>query len=430
METVSDIRDSGLCTQCGTCIALCPFNAIKMIKSNSKGVYLPLIDKEACKNCGLCVKCCPGHFVDLKELGKFFDSQHSDIYLGRYLSCWVAHANDYKIRYNSASGGIVTQLLVFMLEKGLIDGALVIKMKEDRPLEPLPFIAKTKQEIIYASKSKYCPVPANIALKKVLKEDGRFAVVGLPCHIHGIRKAELLNPELRKKIVLHVSLMCSHMVNFLGTEFILNKLHIPKEQVSSLSYRGKGWPGAMKIKLENKCSIRLPLVGSWNSYWSIFSSFFFIPTRCTLCPDQTGELADISLGDAWLPELKSDKVGKSIIITRTRAAENMLLNMASSKVISLVAVPPQKVKQSQQINLKFKKDDLGTRLTLARFFGKQTPIFIPSQRSWSFAAFLRAFYIYFNIKVSSSKSMRDLLSFLPFPFFRLYFGLYKLLCLA
>jgi coenzyme F420 hydrogenase subunit beta len=429
METVSDIRDSGLCTQCGTCVALCPFNAIKMIKSNSKGIYLPLIDRGACKNCGFCVKCCPGHFIDLKEMGKFFDSQHSDIYLGKYLSCWVAHANDYKIRYNSASGGIATQLLVFMLEKRLIDGALVIKMNEDCPLEPLPIIAKTKQEIIYASKSKYCPVSANVALKQVLKEDGRFAVVGLPCHIHGIRKAELLNTELRKKIVLHVSLMCSHSVNFSGTEFILKKLHIPKEQVSSLSYRGKGWPGAMTIKLENKCSFSIPLVGSWNSYWPIFSSFFFTPIRCTLCPDQTGELADISLGDAWLPEFKSDKIGKSIIITRAKTAESLLSEMASSKLITLMKVSPEKVKQSQLLNLKFKKDDLGTRLRIIKFFGKQVPQFVPTQSSWSLAAFLRAIYIYFNIKVSSSKRIASFLNHLPFPFFRLYFGIYKLLCL-
>ena len=35
-------------------------------------------------------------------------------------------------------------------------------MKKDNPLEPEPFIARTREEIIEASKSKYCPVPANI----------------------------------------------------------------------------------------------------------------------------------------------------------------------------------------------------------------------------------------------------------------------------
>jgi coenzyme F420 hydrogenase subunit beta len=47
----------------------------------------------------------------------------------------------------------------FALEEGIIDGALVTRMKKDRPLEPEPFIARTREEIIEASKSKYCGVP-------------------------------------------------------------------------------------------------------------------------------------------------------------------------------------------------------------------------------------------------------------------------------
>jgi len=79
----------------------------------------------------------------------------------------------------------VTALFIFALEKGLIDGALVTGMKKDKPLEPEPFIARTREKIISARGSKYCSVPANIALKEILKakEEERFAVVGLPCHI-------------------------------------------------------------------------------------------------------------------------------------------------------------------------------------------------------------------------------------------------------
>ena len=48
-------------------------------------------------------------------------------------------------------------------------------------------------EPVSATKSKYCPVPANVRIKKILRRNGKFAVVGLPCHIHGVRKAEMLN---------------------------------------------------------------------------------------------------------------------------------------------------------------------------------------------------------------------------------------------
>jgi len=74
-------------------------------------------------------------------------------------------------------------------------------MKKENPLEPEPFIARTKEEIIEASKSKYCPVPANIALKEIMdsKSGEKFAVVGLPCHIQGIRKFEEVNKILKEK---------------------------------------------------------------------------------------------------------------------------------------------------------------------------------------------------------------------------------------
>jgi hypothetical protein len=58
------------------------------------------------------------------------------------------------------------------------------------------------------------------------------------------------------------------------------------------------------------------------------------------------------------------------------------------------------------------------------------PSFTTLQSSFSLVAFLRALYIYFNIKMSSNKYGRSLLNLLPFPFFRLYFGIYKFLSLA
>ena len=37
-------------------------------------------------------------------------------------------------------------------------------------------------------------MPANLRLREVLDRDGRVAVVGLPCHIHGLRLANAVNP--------------------------------------------------------------------------------------------------------------------------------------------------------------------------------------------------------------------------------------------
>mgnify|MGYP002395996033 CR=1 FL=1 len=427
---IMQIRNSYLCTGCGTCAGVCPTEAIKM--HVFEGVYVPEIEEEKCVHCGLCVKSCPGYSVNFEDLNrKIFKRQPEDKSLGNYLGCYIGHSNDVDTRYNSASGGIASQLLISALERGIINGAVVVQMKSDRPLETEAFIARTRKQVLDASKSKYCPVTLSEALKQILKEDGKFAVVGLPCHIHGIRKAEEVCKTLKERIVLHAGLMCSHAVSFIGTEFLLEKLGINKRQVKSLSYRGNGWPGGMSVKVKDDSNVSIPLLGSLHSYWAIFSSFFFTPTRCLMCPDQTAELADISLGDAWLPELRRDRIGKSIIVTRTKIAEDILSLMSSAKAISVIAVDPAKVKQTQGLNLKFKKDFFGTRLSILRLFGNQTPRFdAPADRIWSPINFSRAFYPYLNIQLSSSKHIKSLLTHIPFPLFRLYFGVFKILSLV
>jgi coenzyme F420 hydrogenase subunit beta len=403
---------------------MCPNGALEM--RVLQGLWLPKVTPKKCTSCGLCAKVCPGYSVDFELLNaEVFGRQPVESSIGNYINCYVGYSNEKDLRFNSSSGGLASHILIYALEHGLIDGALVTRMSKSRPLEPETFVAHTKDQIIEASKSKYCPVAANSALRQIMAENGKFAVVGLPCHLHGVRKAENLNPNLKKKIVLHIGLMCSHMVSFTGTEFIVKKMRFNKEDVTGISYRGRGWPGALTIKSKDTSST-MPLVGNWNSYWPVFSGFLFTPTRCTMCPDQTAELSDISLGDAWLPELRRDHIGQSILITRTQFAEDILNRMKSTNEISLLPVRPEKIGQSQAVNLRFKKDDFSTRLALLNALGKQLPVFFPSfPRRFSLLALLRASYIFLSIKVSMNKYLRSVLVHFPFPLFRAYSGIYR-----
>jgi coenzyme F420 hydrogenase subunit beta len=432
VKVIGEIRDRQLCTGCGTCAGICPTGAVHMAISD--GLYVPQVDEAKCVGCGLCVASCPGHFVDFRSLNEdIFGYQPDDSSFGNFLSCYIGASNDDGIRCNSASGGAASQILITALEKDLIDGALVVRMNSDRPLETEGFIASTKQEILSASKSKYCPVASNEALKQIVAGKKRFAVVGLPCHLHGIRKAENVNKALKEKIVLHIGLMCSHAVNFAGTELLLEKYGISKENVQAITYRGGGWPGGMTITLKDGSSSFIPLFGTWNSYWSVFSSYLFTPPRCLKCPDHTAELADISLGDAWFPELRNDKLGRSVIVARTKIAEEVLSVVSSAKAMSLIKVDSSKVKQSQKLLIRFKKNFFRTRLSLLRMFGNHTPVFYMAESSsgslWSPLTFIKAFYPFFNSLISSNIKVRRLLRYTPFPLFRLYFGVYKFISL-
>jgi coenzyme F420 hydrogenase subunit beta len=393
---------------------LCPEEAIKMTKNEKKGIYVPEVNEEKCNNCSICYGVCPGHEVDFKQLNLgIFGKEPENVLIGNYLNCYVGHSTDYEIRYNSASGGLVTQLLIFALEEGIIDGALVTRMKKDNPLEPEAFIARTKEEIIEASKSKYCPVPANVALKEILEseEAERFAVVGLPCHIHGIRKAEQINKKLKEKIVLHLGIFCNHAPNFLGTEFLLNKLKIKKGDVKNLSYRGEGWPGSMKISLESG-ELLIPEQDYWSS---LFGLNFFTPTQCLLCSDGICELADISFGDAWLPELSDDKIGKSIIVSKSEMGEQLLHAMKLKNEVELDVIDAKKLIQSQAGMLYFKKKNLNARSKLF----KAVPKYNNSLESDAMD-YLLALSPYLNAYISSKPFLRRLLRHTPSKVIQMY----------
>ena len=100
---------------------------------------------------------------------------------------WYGWASDEAIRHEGASGGLATAILAGALEEGLIDGAVVAGPSEDNALAVKPHLARSVAEIAAARGSKYNMVATNTALGTLLDEPGRYAFVGLPCHIQGLR---------------------------------------------------------------------------------------------------------------------------------------------------------------------------------------------------------------------------------------------------
>ncbi len=371
--TIDTVVKKGLCTGCGTCIALCPNDAIELRIRKEKGIYVPEMDNRKCNNCGICLKVCPGHEVDFTKLGpKIIENTKCNKLIGNYLNCFIGYSKNQSLRYYSTSGGLITQILIYLLEKKIIDGALVTRMKKGAPFEPEPFIARTKEEIIEASGSKYCPVPANIALREIInsKEGERFAIVGLSCHIHGIRKAEKINRILRDRIRFHLGIVCNHTPSFQATRFLLNNLKIREDYVTKIDYRGNGWPGAMKIQFNDDSSQLISL----GEYWGNGFGQRFLPIRCTLCCDHTAELSDISFADAWIPEIqKYDDIGTSAIIIRNQGLDTIIDRMITEEVIELKGISNEKIIQSQTISLNFKKKGLKARMAIVNLFGKGKP---------------------------------------------------------
>jgi coenzyme F420 hydrogenase subunit beta len=282
------------------------------------------------------------------------------------------------MRWNAASGGIVTALLVAGLRGQVFDGALVTQMDPQSPLKPMPILATREEEIKAATGSKYCPVAANLMLRDILEADGRFAVVGLPCHIHGLRMAQAKIPKLREKVAICIALFCGLNMRPLGTQVALRRRHLPVEKVEELRYRGQGWPGDLQVRMQDGQTYSESLFSYFDSNFSAYEMY-----RCTQCSDAFGELADISCGDAWLPEYReNDDKGTSVVIARDTGGEELLTSVGQA-AIDLTPLPVERAALSQKNALLWKKDWLRAKASLARLAGRQTPIYeqdLPSPR--------------------------------------------------
>ena len=426
MQTIEEVVKDHLCTGCGTCAGICPTSALEMLIDKRRGIYIPKLNANKCTQCGICFKVCPGHSVDFNDLSlEIFKNKSNNKLIGNFDRCYLGHAIDREIRFNSSSGGLITSLLIFALEQGIIDGALVTRINKNDPLKPEPFIAKTREEIIDASKSKYCPVPTNIVIKEILKHDGNIAVVGLPCHIHGIRMAEMVNVKLKEKITLHLGIFCSHTNNFIGTEFLLSKLSIKNKDVAEIAYRCRGWPGGIEIKLMNKDEI---FIHNQSSLWNtIFGGFFFTPSRCLLCADVTAELADISFGDPWLKEIMANEhEGKSVIISRSEKGKTLLHTASANKNIELVPLDANDVIRSQKTFLHFKKVNLDARIHLNRLLGKKSPCHV-CRTKISLSNKIIALMPLANSYLCSNQNIVHLLKYIPLRILCIYVSVYYML---
>ena len=266
------------CTGCGTCVSVCQQGAVSLVETN--GYCTAIINSDKCNDCGLCFKVCP----KLKKPEKESDQPISII---------KGFAKDQSIRFKATSGGIVTSLLAAMLEEKEIDAALVVRKKRDADFISFEsYWAKSAQTVIAGTGSAYQPVALNIRLSEI-KQFNKIAIVGLPCHVQGVRKYLELYPGAKTRVRVIIGLTCSHNVSRLGTKFLLKSTSISR--LDDIFYRGNGWPGGVRL-LEGQQEY---FFHNLNSLWTdIFASFCFCPPYCLRCNDDLAEYSDINVSDA------------------------------------------------------------------------------------------------------------------------------------
>jgi coenzyme F420 hydrogenase subunit beta len=120
-------------------------------------------------------------------------------------------------------GGFVSAMLIDLLEKGEIDGALVAKPSDKEPWKGVAFLAQTREDVIACAGSFYNQTLAlgHLDLKKYdLPPNPRIALVGTPCEIQGLRAMQqrpfYWGASKVDSVVLTVALLCTKSFDYEG----------------------------------------------------------------------------------------------------------------------------------------------------------------------------------------------------------------------
>ncbi len=303
LRSLGKIIDGGLCHRCGSCVGICPTGVLGLDRED----YPTVQNLSACTDCDLCVKVCPGDEFDISHAYQEVYNEDVDLTAthGHFTDAYLSYATDQQIRERSTSGGLVTAILLDQLRSGLIDGAIVITSDPEQLWKGKPIVARTEAEILSAMKSKYAICPTNSVFTEIREIPGRYALVGLPCQIHGFVKAARLDQRLRERVVLTIGLFCHAAVEHEALRIIWRSLGDKIHQATKYISRVGKHPGTPHLEMQDG-SLYPVYFGDKSGYrpssMEVINIVYrlYTPARCLTCFDASAEFADIAVGDPWM----------------------------------------------------------------------------------------------------------------------------------
>jgi coenzyme F420 hydrogenase subunit beta len=355
IQTLQDVVDWGLCTGCGACYYACAKGHLRLVNIETIGIR-PHIAPGACADCNRCLSICPGYSLDGDLVtGHLSPNSHAHEEFGSALEIWEGHATDAEIRYRGSSGGVLSALTVYCLEREGMAFALHSAMDERQPWLNTTVQSRTRGEILARAGSRYAPASPCDGLSTIEASDQPCVFIGKPCDTAAVFKLRSERPALSHNLGLVLSFFCAGTPSTQGTIDLLKNLHITKESVSQVRYRGEGWPGRFKVFCDNTGERSLSYPESWGRL------SHYRPLRCQLCPDGLGRIADISCGDAWERFDGTGDPGRSLVIVRTERGREILHRAMAANYVQLTPATAANVLAAQP-NLLQKRRELFGRL--------------------------------------------------------------------
>ncbi|OZA24382.1 MAG: hypothetical protein B7X93_11450 [Hydrogenophilales bacterium 17-61-9] len=347
-STLSEIVKSGFCSGCGACAGLLGPSKVQMRLSQQGCLRPASLGQLDPKDVELVQAVCPGIHL---EHDPYADASHP--IWGPIKRVRTGQATDAQIRREGSSGGVVSALAVYLLESRQVDFVAQIAVAAGDPLANEVQMSRTRADVLRAAGSRYAPAAPLARLEEYLSTGQRFALVGKPCDIAAIRNLARVDSRIGRQVPFLLSFMCAGVPSIKGTHALLDALGVERSRLQSFRYRGDGWPGmARAVSLDGQVA-EMDYAKSWGTILNRHLQF-----RCKICPDGTGEFADVVCADAWYgkdgyPDFE-ERDGRSLVLTRTAVGESLVQEAvrAGAIVVSDLAITEIDRMQPYQLNRK------------------------------------------------------------------------------
>ncbi len=335
IERLYAIVEQGLCIGCGLCEAIAGGERLRVRKTTS-GYEAPVVDGDLDPaTVDRIYAACPGTRIEgLPERLLESDTRIDNVW-GPWRRIARAWAADPEIRFEGATGGVMTALAVYLLESKRVDFILQVKAHETEPSFGEACLSFSREDVIAAAGSRYGPAAPLVAIDAALDRGEPFAFFAKPCDVAALRNYAEQDPRVDELVKYCVVMVCGGYGTPQGTLDFYRRAGIDPDSVTALRYRGRGCPGPTRVETTDGAR-----EFHYLDYWGEDETTWTLPFRCKICPDGIGEAADLAAADTWIggsPDRVDSETdpGTNAIVARTRAGEELLAAAAAAGALAI-----------------------------------------------------------------------------------------------
>lgn len=321
-ELYSEVVTTGLCTGCAACVIACPHDVLGY--DTKDGAYKPFhLEEElgpgdcthGLRGCTSCTRACP-RFRDWEREADTFlfgRPRQPEEVAGVSRTVMLARSTDPELAAAGQDGGVVSAILVWLLENDRIDAALVSGLEGDGTTwQAVPTVARTRAEVLAAAGSRYTYSANTLAYAEAVAGGAeRLALVGMGCQTSApaVMKARKAG-KVGRRLAFSIGLMCSKTFDErIFEEFFEARYGIRRADIAKVNIKG-----VFQTWLRDGSYREVPL--KEGHAWT--------REGCKACPDFAAEHADVSCGGI------GELAGWTLTVVRSEAGQEVVDAMVSA----------------------------------------------------------------------------------------------------